>query len=108
LELLLSSPYVNEKYSKHRLAAMFVDDKKNDYQLLYVEIRRYQWNGWMSNHFESAYFYLLRKLFENKNVKFLDPSFWTNYIMEPDSSDTVTQRAWAAKLQKVLHPCLSE
>jgi hypothetical protein len=30
LELLLSSPYVNEKYSKQHLVAIFMDDKKND------------------------------------------------------------------------------
>jgi hypothetical protein len=105
LELLLSSPYINEKYDKQHLVAMFMDEERNDYPLLYVDIRRYQVNGWMSNHFVSAYFYLLRKRFHNKNIKFLDPSFWTNYIMEPEMSDTVTQRAWAAKLQKVLNRC---
>jgi Ulp1 family protease len=103
LELLLSSPYVNEEYSKQHLVAMFVDDEKDDYPLLYVDIRRYQGNGWMSNHFVSAYFYLLRKRFNHKKVQFLDTSFWTNYIMEPHSSDTVTQRAWVAKVKRVLN-----
>jgi Ulp1 family protease len=82
---------------------MFVDDEKDEYPLLYVDVRRYQGNGWMSNHFVSAYFYLLRKRFKQKNVQFLDTSFWTNYIMEPDSSDTVTQGAWAAKVKRVLN-----
>ena len=103
LDFLLSSPFVNEQYSKQRLVAMFVDDEKDDYPLLYVDIRRYQVNGWMSNHFVSAYFYLLRKRFNKKNVKFLDTSFWSNYITEPDSSDSVTQGAWVAKVKRVLN-----
>jgi len=103
LDFLLSSPFVNEQFSKQCLVAMFVDDEKDDYPLLYVDIRRYQVNGWMSNHFVSAYFYLLRKRFNKKNVKFLDTSFWSNYITEPDSSDSVTQGAWVAKVKRVLN-----
>ena len=103
LDFLLSSPFVNEQFSKQCLVAMFVDDEKDDYPLLYVDIRRYQVNGWMSNHFVSAYFYLLRKRFNNKHVKFLDTSFWSNYITEPDSSDSVTQGAWVAKVKRVLN-----
>jgi hypothetical protein len=102
LELLLSAPYCDNKYDKERLVAMFMVEETKDYPLLYINVRCYKVQGWMSNDFVSCYYFLLsRNVFEG-NIHFADTSLWSNYIMGPTTSDTVTPKAWVAKLQNVL------
>jgi len=102
LELLLSAPYCDNKYDKERLVAMFMVEETKDYPLLYIDVRRYKVQGWMSNHFVSCYYFLLSQIFCEGNIHFVDTSLWSNYIMGPATSDTVTPKAWVAKLQTVL------
>ena len=86
-------------YDKERLVAMFMVEETKDYPLLYIDIWRYKVQGWMSNHFVSCYYFLLSQNVSEGNM---DTSLWSNYIMGPTTSDTVTPKAWVAKLQNVL------
>ena len=102
LELLLSAPYCDNKYDKERLVAMFMVEETKDYPLLYIDVRCNKVQGWMSNHFVSCYYFLLSQIFCEGNIHFVDTSLWSNYIMGPATSDTVTPKAWVDKLQNVL------
>jgi hypothetical protein len=97
LELLLSAPYCDNKYDKERLVAIFMVEETKDYSLLYIDVRRYKAQGWMSNHFVSCYYFLLSQNVCEGNIHFADTSLWSNYIMGPTTSDTVTPKAWVAK-----------